>query len=426
MMLRHTTTSRYSEKPFIIAAKEAHRKGIVTYQKNGTAILAIPSSKLRTRIPREHQYDVTQATIFGLNERLTQSATSPKIGDETLRDRFNREWEAYTAALENAEKTGRLDYGTYAYYKGTNDLVRYCDPFWHRVVACASSSKLITDRENRLTWHQIREVFEHTTIAVAGGSVGNNVLHSVVMDLRPAHIKIADKSLYKIENINRVRLTYADVVQNNSHRTNRTDTLLRNKAEVSAMQLYAIDPFITVHAYPEGIDYENAAHFFDGKPGEPKADIVVDEVDDPHIKILLREEARKRRVPLVMVTDVGSAVQLDVIRYDEDPMLSLTYGVEDEVLYRTVEEWEQNPGNRGAFFRFVDTLIGTNYRRDELAKIILEKSEIPTATIIPQLGSTAAMAGAVAAETIARIRLGHDYPPRVLIDKFTFEVIISH
>jgi len=314
----------------------------------------------------------------------------------------------------------------YAYYERTNDLVRFCDPFWHRVVACASSSKLITEPEQKLTWAEIRNIFENTTVAICGGSVGNNVLHSTVMDLRPQHVKIADKSLYKIENINRVRLTYTDVVYSNQFRKSRTETLLRNKAEVSAMQLYSIDPFLMVHAYPEGITQANIDRFFDGSKDEPKADIIVDEVDDPRIKVLLREEARKRRIPLIMVTDVGSSVQLDVLRYDLDPHLFLTYGATDQALYAAVEECEQKPGNREAFFRFVDTLIGAEYRRGELERIILEKSEIPTATMIPQLGSTAAVAGGIAAEAIARIRLGHQYPPRSLIDKRTFETRISH
>ena len=402
-------------KPYLIQARTAHTRGIVRFLKNGTACVRM--GKKEFRVPTGQQYDLTQATLFGLNERLTLSATSPVItkGGKTLRDEFNREWEAYAKALETGH--GRaLQYGMYAYYAGRNHLVRFSPPFWHRVVAVASSSKLMADPEDRLSWKEIRDIFEKTTIAVAGGSVGNNILHSIVMDLRPANVKIADKSLYKMENINRVRLSYWDIVEPGGG--------LRNKAIVTAEQLYAIDPYLNVHTYPEGISSVNIERFLGGGRGEPPADILLEEVDDPKIKIYLREEARKRRIPLLMLTDAGSSVQLDVLRYDKNPKLGLTYGESDEHVRESVRALEDDPGNRATFFSFVDRLIGTEYRRDELAKIIDEKTEIPTSTMIPQLGSTAAMAGAIAAETVARIRLGYDYPPRVLINKKTFEVRI--
>jgi hypothetical protein len=144
--------------------------------------------------------------------------------------------------------------------------------------------------------------------------------------------------------------------------------------------------------------------------------------DDPMIKILLREEARRRKIPLVMVTDAGSAVQLDISRHDLNKKENLTYGLSDKDLHKSMAAVYDNPGNRQKFYEFVDALIGRDYRMGELEKIIRGELEIPTSTIIPQLGSTAAMAGAIAAEAVARIRLGHIYPRRVIINKHTFEV----
>jgi hypothetical protein len=140
------------------------------------------------------------------------------------------------------------DYGIYAYYGTRNDLVRFASAYWHRVVAVASSSMLLADPDYKFSWQEVRKIFSKTVVGVAGGSVGNNVLHSLVMDLRPNQIKIADKSLYKMENINRVRLGYWDVVEGDE---------LRNKAQVSAGQIYAVDPFINIHEYPEGLNAEN-------------------------------------------------------------------------------------------------------------------------------------------------------------------------
>jgi len=410
-------------KPLLLEATKAHKGKSITYRRDGTACLRHHHKTII--IPPDHQFDLTQATIFGLNERLTSSATSPITGRKgrTLRDEFNDEWETYTHALEKAQ-AHQLDYGVYAYYRERNHLVRYCPPSWHRVVSIASSSKLIADPKGKHTWKEIRDIFEHTTVAVAGGSVGNNIMHGAVMDLRPRHVKIADKSLYKMENINRVRLNYWDIVQSNKNRLHASDTLLRNKAEVMASQLYAIDPYINVHIYNEGVHKGNINHFFGASKGEPQADIVIEEVDDPRVKLLIREEARKRKIPLIMASDMGSCVQLDILRYDKKQNLPLTYGMKDSQLYASMEAVYKNPSNREIFFQFVDDLIGTDYRQDELKKIIEGKTEIPTSTIIPQLGSTAAVAGGLVAEIICRLRLGYDYPSRVFINKRTFAVKI--
>ena len=412
------THKRLNGKPQLFEAKKAHDSGEIRFDESGNAHIGGES------IPPSRQFDLTQGTIFGLNERLTSSATSPKISTDgmTLRDLFNDEWRAYEETIESS-KGNNISYGVYAYYPLRGDLVRYCPEYWHNVVATASSSMLMTDPEFSKKWIDVREILANTTLAVAGASVGNNVVHAAVMDLRPHNLKIADKSRYKMENINRVRLSYWDIVESNTKRIDPTQSLLRNKAEVTASQLYSIDPFMNVYVYEDGIDDNGLASFFDGdKEGEPRADMIVEEVDDPRIKVLLRAEARKRGIPLVMVSDLGSSVQIDILRYDKDKSLPLTWGADDTTLIECMEETYRHPGDRNKFFNFVDALIGRDYRSDELARIINNESEIPTSTIIPQLGSTAMVAGGILAEAIARIRLGHSYPERVHFNKKTFEI----
>jgi molybdopterin/thiamine biosynthesis adenylyltransferase len=414
--------NRLALKPLIFEAEEGHNNGVIIYDEFNNAKLKLPSG-VTVIIPQEKQFDLTQATIFGLNERLTMAATSPIISKDgrTLREEFNEEWEKYSDKLGQIEGN-RFDYGFYAYYQERNDLVRFCPPFWHHVVSVASSSKLLADPQNSLSWAEIRSLFENTTVAVAGCSVGSSVINSVIMDMRPKNIKIADKSVYKMENINRVRLSYYEMVRSQAQRSSAVDMSLKNKAKVMADQLYSIDPFLNVFVYDEGINSENIKEFLDGSEEELKASVVVEEVDDPRIKILVREEARKRGLAVVMVTDIGSAVQLDVLRYDKDKNLPLSWGIEDGTLKEKMEQVYEQAGNKKVFFEFVDALIGKDYRQGELNKIIEERVEIPTSTIIPQLGSTVAMAGAIAAESVARITLGYDLPTRVIINKHTFEV----
>ena len=412
----------HGPKPVLLDAPAAHADGRIHFHTNGVAVLKI--GKDRFFILPEQQFDLTQATIFGLNERLTMAATSPHISDgQTLRDLFQEEWQTYTHATLTAHGPA-INYGVYAYYPLRNHLVRYAPSFWHRIVAVASSSMLLSDAAQEKSWHDIRHVFEHTTIGVAGCSVGSNVIHNAIMDLRPRHIKIADKSVYKLENINRIRAAYWDLVHDNAARKHMGHMGLKNKAQTVADQLYSIDPFLHVHIYEQGIDETNIEQFFGGNEEEPGLDMIIEEVDDPRAKILIREYARAQKIPLLMVTDAGSCIQLDVARYDLDPTLGLTHGMQDDELRGRVDAVYEHPGNRDIFFSFVDGLIGPHYRQGELSRIINQECEIPTATVIPQLGSTAAAAGAVVAEAIARIRLGHSYPPRMLFNKHTFEVTI--
>jgi hypothetical protein len=408
--------SHTSEKPLLMPAILAHKRKQVSYRKDGSAVLRLSAKKIALITP-DHQYDLTQATIFGLNERLTLAATSPVIDQRggTLREQFNTEWTAYAKTLEQAAKQGRFDYGVFAYYERAGDLVRYAPAYWHKVVSMASNSMLIADPKHKLTWKEIREIFDATTVGVVGASVGGSILHTVVMDLRPNHIKVADKSLYKLENVNRVRVKYSEMVESNAYRKSSTDSLLRNKAIVTAEQIYAIDPFITVHTYKEGVNQTNIDQFFKGAKGEPKLDILVEEVDDAQAKITLREYARKHRIPLLMVSDFGSNVQLDISRYDLNPKLPLTYGTTDKQLHRATAAVYSRGGEKAAFFDFVDALVGTDYRAGELDLILNEKCEIPTSTIIPQLGSTISTAAGIMAETIARIRLGWKHHPRRMV-----------
>jgi hypothetical protein len=227
-----------------------------------------------------------------------------------------------------------------------------------------------------------------------------------------------------MENINRVRLGYWEIVESNEKRKTPGDSLLKNKASVTAAQIYAIDPFVNIYSYDQGVNESNIKNFLAGSAKEPKADFLIEEVDDPRVKILLRQEAKKYRIPLLMVTDTGSCVQLDILRFDQNPKQSLTFGTSDKELIKSMLAVYDNAGNRKVFFNFVDKLIGKDYRQDELKKIIEQKTEIPTSTIIPQLGSTIAAAGGIMAEAIARIRLGFNYPSRVIFNKHTFKTKI--
>lgn len=402
---------RLEGKPLLFDAAAAISGKIITWLEDRSIEVHLPTGEKKRVLP-EAYFDLVPPTMLGLEERLTHDEFSPLLHEEyPLWDFFKKAYAEFLAC-NRAIFPASTTYGTFAFYPQVGELVRYAPKFWHRVNLVASSGALYRDVERTLSWQEVRERLSSFVVGIAGCSVGSSVIHALVSDLRPDAIKIADKSRYKMENTNRVRITYREILDR------AEPGLLAKKVPTVAAQLYALDPYLDVFAYEEGITADTISSFFGGDNGkEPALNLIIDEVDDPGIKILLREEARRRKVPLLMVTDVGSIVQLDIRRFDLDPTLSLTHGTLDAELYAAHARFERLKGDRTAFFEFVDALIGTTYRQGELGEILSGHAERPSQTLFAQLGSTVMVAGGIAAEATARLCLGYPSEPRVFFDK---------
>lgn len=347
-------------------------------------------------IPPERVYDLLTPTMFGLLEDLTPG--SPLMAE------FLEEWEQVQRLLAAPEVHGPDTYGEWVYYPTDSSLVRYAPRRWHRIAMTVRNATLLSPPGAPHDWLAGRAVFDDAVIAVAGCSVGSNVLHTTTLLLRPGHLKVADSKSYHLNNANRVRLTYRD--------------LNRNKARVCAEQVQSLDPFIGVSVFDAGIDSENVSSFLlgDGSRENPRTTIVVEETDDPLTKLLLREGARRARLPLVMVTDIAHVASVDVRRFDVDPTLPLVPGVADEEVRRRVEAFDRDPSRErmvavACAFSGRDEILGDPAFRD----IIERRVAIPFAGV-PQLGSTAAIAGGLAAGAIARVLLGVPVPERLVVD----------
>ncbi len=309
--------------------------------------------------------------------------------------------------LENIEIEN--DQATWFYYPRKRHLVRFMSEDWHRLTLLVRNSTLLQEPARKLSWSEHRKIFNDWVIAVAGCSVGSSIAHAIARDLRPKRIKIADAKDFYLHNANRVQLTYEDFG--------------RNKATVIAEQINSVDPFLKVSVYEEGIHHGNIEDFISGNPerDEPVADLIIEETDDPDMKMKIREEARRARAPLLMVTDLGSAVQIDLRRFDRGHNLSLAPLISDESLYEKRAIWERDKADRKKFFDFAHALIGNHYKHLPELREIIDQEKPPMFAGVPQLGSTAMAAGGIAAEIAARALLGYSLPERMLINKFTAE-----
>ncbi len=343
-------------------------------------------------------FDLVLPTMEGLFEDL--------IPGSQLKNELLKEWGLFQQYQDEPNR-----YGILVWYPRTKELVRFAPKFWHRISLLLRNKTLYQDPEMKLSWEEVRNVFEGAVIAVAGCSLGNNVVHSIAWDLRPFFLRIADFKEFHMATGNRVRLSYRDFG--------------RNKTTVTAEQLHSTDPFLKISVFPDGVHEENIEDFIAGST------IIIEEIDDLETKILMREVARKHGIPVVMASDIGTAVQLDIRRFDKNPSLPLMgCGISDDALYATLKQWRKT-GKETDFMNVFFAIVGTYCLRvPEFKQLMIrglterQKNEMPivreTSPLfkgLPQLGSTAAMSGALAADATAHILLGYQVPERMFIDK---------
>ena len=169
------------------------------------------------------------------------------------------------------------------------------------------------------------------------------------------------------------------------------------KSVVTKSEMLRINPFAEVYTHSTTDPHEIRAWL----DADPAPHVIVDEVDDLASKLMLRQYARARSLPLVMVTDVGDNIMVDVERYDREPQPEPFLGKVPEI-----EKVDFNHTSDFARLKIAVRILGleghTEEMLDSMAGIGRDLGGAP------QLGATASAAGGIAALTIKKIRLGED------------------
>ncbi len=177
---------------------------------------------------------------------------------------------------------------------------------WKKVaVHCPSESiyfRLRTARNRHAIMEEEQKSYRDFSVGVVGLSVGSGIVSALAITGGPKRLKIADFDALEVTNLNRIKGTLADIGS--------------NKALVAARAVWDIDPFAKIQIWPEGIKSETAKKFL---RGSPKLDVLVDEMDSLAIKVKIRIIARTHRIPVIMATDNGDDVIIDVERFDKEP-----------------------------------------------------------------------------------------------------------
>lgn len=420
----HTSPARgatdHALRPILLDAAEAHRGGAITYAPDGTVTLRSAAVARRTgrelvMVPPERQYPAVRATLDDLNKAVSSRANSPRMeGGLTLRQLYDAELERYEALAAEAAADGRFepDYGTYVYDAARNELYLVAPERWHRLALVTSNAKLMSEPGGVLPWAEIRARLESAVMGFAGVSVGGNVLEGWLREARPRRVKVADPDWVELTNLNRgERMSLRHAVGSRASRfdpANPYDVPRVPKAEYIAYESQLVDPYLEVDVYGEGLTRDNIERFLLGGDGEPRLDVLVEEMDDMELKVRVREVAREHGIDVLMLSDFGHQAHVLWNPFRDAPDGPLGYGADDATLLAALAA--SKTGDRAKVFEFVGALCGHDYADAQFADFVDGRGEQPTSSL-PQSGATAMASGAIGGKELALRVLGHPLPP---------------
>lgn len=268
-------------------------------------------------------------------------------------------------------------YGCWVHFPWAGELVRYPTPEDHRALQTFRNRDLITGAEQRR--------MGSARIAVIGLSVGSTLVDQLVQLGIGGGFLLADGDVLRPTNLNRLRATMREVGMSKLH--------------VQARKISEANPFVD-QVHLDGHYDEDQQGALDGF----RPDVIIEEVDDLAVKARLRRYAARRRVPLLMVSDVGERSVVDVERHDLGPTTPfngvIPLSVTRQLLQGTLPE-------KAALITTI-RLVGL---RNLSARLL--RSAVAVGTELagnPQLGSTANSGAALASVAVRELLTGGRLP----------------
>ena len=246
--------------------------------------------------------------------------------------------------------------------------------------------KLRTGRNKNLITEKEQLSFRNMCVGIAGLSVGSNILSALSVSGGAKSLKIADFDTLEVTNLNRIRGALTDIGT--------------NKTEIAARQVWEVDPFAEIELYKNGLNEKNLQKFLAGKP---KLDVFIDEMDSLQLKILARQLCKKYKIPVLMATDNGDSVVLDIERFDLEPKREIFHG-----LLGGAAEKPLSGLNYRQWLALATKIVGPEYLTPAMQSSLLQIGK--TLAAVPQLGAVASVAGAAMVLALRRMAGGQKMP----------------
>jgi molybdopterin/thiamine biosynthesis adenylyltransferase len=275
------------------------------------------------------------------------------------------------------ELKGKPD-SVWIYYPWSNHLVHSLnDPYFSLVRHSRNQNLLSMDEQSSL---------KDKRVGIAGLNVGNPAAICMVLESVARHAKFADNDILSLSNLNRFRARLSD--------------LGMNKAALSARQAFEINPFMEIEVLENGIQPNTMKDFL----LNPRIDVLVEEMDNLPLKILIREEAKQAKIPVVMVTGNGANVIVDVERYDNEPELPIMNGYLKTEIISKSKSPDLKYMNQKEKVLLARDFMGAKYLTKRLQESFQEIGE--SLVGIPQLAESSFLRGAAVCYVVREILLG--------------------
>jgi molybdopterin/thiamine biosynthesis adenylyltransferase/nitroreductase len=302
------------------------------------------------------------------HQRLLELRADPRI-------EFVDGWDAQREELRRLRPPADPDMlaepKTWAFYPWRRSAVSILGPRGFRAVRLNRNRNLITAAE--------QERLGELRIGVVGLSVGHAIAHLLAQEGLCGRLRLADFDELELSNLNRVPATVFDVGA--------------NKAALAAHRIAEIDPYLPVEVFERGISTGSVEQFLDG------VDILVEECDSLDTKVLVRQAARVRRIPVLMAT--GDRGTLDVERFDLEPHRQILHGLLGDVDFAELAGLPSEDKVPYAL-RMMD---GAQLSARMAASLVEVGTTLGT---WPQVAAEVAQSAALVAEAVRRIGLGEE------------------
>lgn len=278
---------------------------------------------------------------------------------------------------------GQVDeYGRWVYFPWSKSLVHF--PIIEHLRA------LRTSRNRNLVNAEEQQKLFGGKIVILGLSVGSNVTEALLQQGIGQTYVIVDNDVLEPSNLNRIRASYPQ--------------LGLHKVDVVAQRISELDPYVEQVHYRDGIREDNLQQVI----GQNAPSIIVDEMDDLRMKILLRQYAKSARIPVVMATDDGDDILIDIERFDKEPELPILHGILPPEIVEAVVEHNKQFSRAEAGKIIGNYFVGLENVPLRMLESLMEVGKsLPS---WPQLGGAATLAGIVVAYCSKKILL--DQPLR--------------
>lgn len=265
--------------------------------------------------------------------------------------------------------------GEWFYFPWNQTLAHYLPEAEHFELRTARNRNLITAAEQQALYG--------LTVAYAGLSVGSHGALTFALMGGGKSIVIADPDTVSPSNLNRIRLTFLEVG--------------RKKSEVLREHLWQLDPYASITSFDDGVTEASMESFLHG------ANVLVEETDNLDLKISLRLAAREKKIPVIMATDNGDNVIVDIERFDLEPKRPLFHGALGDIDKNTFKSFPPHH-----LPKLATKVAGQEFIVERMLASLTEVGK--TLYSWPQLGNAATLAGAAIATALKRLACGEELP----------------